>query len=67
MKPAMLTALMLENNITKRYYGQRLKAKRLWSTPIDSNRKRYEEIRKLATRKGEDYSTGSLWMHQKSL
>ena len=29
MKPAMLTALMLENNITKRYYGQRLKAKRL--------------------------------------
>ena len=28
--------------------------------PIDSDIKRYEEIRKLTTRQGEDYTTGCL-------
>ena len=34
--------------------------KLLWQ-PLDSNIKRYQEIRKLATCQGEDYTTGCLF------
>ena len=34
--------------------------KTFYDQPIDSDIKRYEEIKKLATEKGEDYTTGCL-------
>ena len=37
-----------------------INGKNFYDQPIDSNRKRYEEIRKLTTGQDEDYATGCL-------
>ena len=41
-------------------YNAIINGKNFYGQPIDSDIKQYEEIRKLATRKGEDYTTGCL-------
>ena len=41
-------------------YNVIINGKNFYDQPIDSNIKRYEEIRKLTTRQGEDYTTGCL-------
>ena len=41
-------------------YNAIINGKNFYGQPIDSDIKRYEEIRKLATRKGEDYTPGCL-------
>ena len=61
------------NDNAKRYKGRRqdlpkgviknyviIDGKNFHDQPIDSDIKRYEEIRKLATRQSEDYTTGCL-------
>ena len=41
-----------------------INAKNLYDQPIDSDIKRYEEIRKLTTGQGEDYTTGYLLAYE---
>ena len=41
-------------------YNVIINGKHLYDQPIDSDIKRYEEIRKLTTGQGEDYTTGGL-------
>ena len=41
-------------------YNVIINGKNFYDQPIDSNIKRYEEIRKLTTRQGEDYTAGCL-------
>ena len=50
-----------------KYYN--INGKYFYDQTIDSDIKQYKEIRKLATRQGEDYTTGSLldYEYQKSL
>ena len=41
-------------------YNVIINGKNVYDQPIDSDRKQYEEIRKLTTGQGEDYTTGCL-------
>ena len=45
------------------HYNVIINEKKLYNQPIDSDIRRYEEIRKLTTEQGEDYTTGCLLVH----
>ena len=57
IKMSILKDLKLEDVI----YQKAINGKSFYDQAIDSDIKRYEEIRKLATVQGEDYTTGCLW------
>ena len=46
-------------------YNIIINGKNFYDQPIDSHIKQYEEIRKLTTARGEDYTTGSLLVTSK--
>ena len=56
---------MLENIIYQKViiknYNVIINGKNVYDQEIDSDIKRYEEIRKLTTGQGEDYTTACLW------
>ena len=63
----MLKDFMLENIISQDIYQGIIKnyhviinGKNFYDQAVDSDIKQYEEIKKLSTEKGEDYTTGSL-------
>ena len=63
----MLKDFMLENIIYQDIYQGIIKnyhviinGKNFYDQAVDSDIKQYEEIKKLSTEKGEDYTTGSL-------
>ena len=67
MKATMLKDFMLENIIYQDIYQGIIKnyhviinGKNFYDQAVDSDIKQYEEIKKLSTEKGEDYTTGSL-------
>ena len=54
---------MLENIIYQKYNKKLnviINGKQFYDQPVDSDIKRYREIRKLTTRRDKDYTTGSL-------
>ena len=60
--------LLLEDSKLKDIIYQKklliIYGKNFYDPPIDSDIKRYEKIRKLTTRQGEDYTTGCLFDYE---
>ena len=48
----VILKIIMTSSIGKHFYDQ----------PIDSDIKRYEELRKIITRQGEDYNTELYWI-----
>ena len=47
-------------NVERKDYNVRINGKNLFDQPINSNLKTYDNIRKIATGQGDDYTTGCL-------
>ena len=60
----------IPKSISKKFHDVITTGKNFYDQPIDSDIKWHDEIRKLTTRQGEDYTSEyllDLWIHRKSL